>query len=161
MGSVKETVLYILLGILIAWCINLGLSLALSTDMPVVAVESDSMVPAFHKGDILVLKGVLAEEFKVNDTIVYSVANRTVPIVHRIIKINPDGSFQTKGDANPSQFPFEFSVRPEQIHGKMIFIIPYFGWLKISLTDFILPNIIWVIIIIVIILFIYYRKGVI
>ena len=143
-GAVS-TALYIVLGIALAFGVNQGMAFALQTDMPVVAVESNSMVPTFYKGDLLVLQGVPPEQLLVGDIIVFVPEGRTIPIVHRIIDKNPDGSFQTKGDANSQQLPFEKRITPDQIHGKEIAIIPFLGWVKIGVTEFILPNAIWAI----------------
>ena len=154
----KETVVYIIVGVILAWGINQGMALALSTDMPVVAVESNSMVPVFYKGDILVLQGKSQDELKVDDIIVYSVEGREIPIVHRIVKINPDGSFQTKGDANSGQLEFEFKVPYEKIHGKVITIIPYLGFVKIGVMQYVLPNALYLLIISIIIAVVYYRR---
>jgi len=151
-----SSIFYIVLGVVLAFGINQGLAFALSTDMPVVAVESNSMVPTFSKGDILVLQGVPPEKLNIGDIIVFSPSKRVTPVVHRIILKNPDGSFQTKGDANTGQLPFEKSVKPEQIHGKIILIIPYLGWVKIGLTEFILPNIFLFVIVASLLLFGYY-----
>jgi signal peptidase len=142
---ISTTIVYILLGIILAFGINQGLAFALSTDMPIVAVESNSMVPTFQKGDILILQGIQPDQLKIGDIIVFSSPQHSTPIVHRIIKINPDKTFQTKGDANTGQLPFEKHITPSQIHGKKILIIPYLGWVKIGLTEFILPNILWII----------------
>jgi signal peptidase len=139
-----SSVFYIVLGVVLAVGINWGLAFALSTDMPVVAVESNSMVPTFSQGDILVLQGVPSTNLHVGDIIVFSPPSQATPVVHRIITVNPDGTFQTKGDANNGQLPFEKSVSASQVHGKAILIIPYLGWLKIGLTSFLLPNILWV-----------------
>ena len=140
-----STVLYIILGIAIAFGVNQGMGLALSTDMPVVAVESNSMVPTFYKGDLLVLQGVPPEDLLIGDIIVFIPEDRPVPIVHRIVERNPDGTFQTRGDANVQQLSFEKRIEPSQIHGKEIAIVPYLGWVKISVTEMLLPNAIWVI----------------
>lgn len=154
----NSTAVYILLGIILAFLINQGMALGLSTGMPIVAVESNSMVPTFYKGDILMLQGVPPDRLKVGDIIVFSPKGSaysgiggflssspiTTPIVHRIVKINEDGSFQTKGDANPGQLPFEKSIDAGQIHGRSIFIIPYLGWVKIGITEYVIPNAIWI-----------------
>jgi len=141
MNDTKETILYMLIGVILAWGINQGLAVALTTDMPVVAVESNSMVPIFHQGDILVLQGGEPNSFKVDDIIVYSVPGRPVPVVHRIIKINPDGSYQTKGDANSGQLEFEKYIDPDNVHGRVVLIIPQLGWVKIGMTQYVLPNV--------------------
>jgi signal peptidase I len=136
-----STILYIVFGVLLAFGINQGLALALSTDLPIVAVESNSMLPTFRQGDILLLYG--QESYEVGDIIVFSPSEGATPVVHRIIKINLDDSYQTKGDNNTNQLPFERAIRSNQIHGKVILIIPYLGWIKIGISEFVLPNIIW------------------
>jgi len=159
LGGTGETVFYILLGVVLALGINMVLGQALSSDMPVVAVESNSMIPTFSQGDILIIQGMrdpgdYIDFLKVNDIIVFSVEGRLIPIVHRIIKVNPDNTFQTKGDASMGQHSFEKHIKPEQIHGKVMTIIPYLGWVKIGVTEYVLPfivkNILLVITIIVI-----------
>jgi len=147
-SSFLSTVLYIVFGVVLAFGINHTLAFALSTDMPVVAVESNSMVPTFNRGDILILQGVPPEQLKTGDIIVFSPVSGQTPIVHRVIQINPDGTFQTKGDANTGQLPFEKKISPEQIHGKEIAIVPFLGWVKIGMSEFVMPNILWVALII-------------
>ncbi len=139
-----STILYILGGIALAFLINQGLGIALATDMPVVAVESNSMVPTFYKGDLLILQGTLPEQLGEGDVIVFFPEGSGRAIVHRIIEVNPDGTFQTKGDANANQLPFEKRISSEQIHGKKIAIIPWLGWVKIGVMEILLPNILWV-----------------
>ncbi len=153
-----ETIVYVIVGIVLAWVINQGMAAALSTDMPVVAVESNSMVPVFYKGDILVLQGDAPSDYAVGDVIVYSVEGRSVPIVHRIVKINPDGSYQTKGDANNGQLPFEYHVDGSAVHGKVSVIIPYLGWVKLGVTEYVLPNVIYIILAAVLIGVVYYGR---
>lgn len=125
---------YVTLGIVLAFAANQGLAIALSTDMPMVAVESNSMVPTFNKGDILILQGVPPSELGIGEVIVFTIPGRDTPVVHRVIAKNPDGTFQTRGDANSGQLPFEKSIEPSQIHGKSIATIPYLGWVKIGAT---------------------------
>jgi signal peptidase len=139
-----NSVFYIILGVVLAIGINWGLALALNTDMPVVAVESDSMVPTFSRGDILVLQGVPSQDLAIGDIIVFSPSPQQTPVVHRIIAENPDGTFQTKGDNNSGQLPFEKSVEASQVHGRTILIIPYLGWLKIGMMEYVVPNLLWV-----------------
>ncbi len=158
MNGNKETLVYILIGVALAWGINQGMGVALATDMPVVAVESNSMVPVFYKGDILVLQGRTSEGFEVGDVVVYSVDGRSIPIVHRIVKVNPDGSYQTKGDANSGQLPFEYHVPGEAIHGKVVLIIPYLGWVKLGATEYVLPNIGYLFLAAVVIAVVYYGR---
>ncbi len=131
-GDSLGTIGYVVLGIILAFAANQGLAFALSTDMPMVAVESNSMVPTFNKGDILILRGIPPGELDIGDVIVFSPSEESTPVVHRIIAKNPDGTFQTRGDANSGQLPFEKSIGASQIHGMSIATIPYLGWIKIG-----------------------------
>lgn len=87
----------------------------------------------FKRGDMPIVFGF--EKYKVGDVIVYNEPTQSAPIIHRIIGINPDGSYQTKGDHNPSQNPYEREVRKSQIEGKVIFIIPKVGYFKVLFND--------------------------
>lgn len=159
--EINGSAAYIILGIILAFGINQGLALALSTDIPVVAVESNSMVPTFQKGDILVLQGVDAENLIIGDIIVFEPLVQETPVVHRVIQINDDGTVQTKGDANSKQLPFEMRIQETQIHGKVISIVPYLGWVKIGMSEYILPNLHWVImgaVLIIVLYMIMYNK---
>jgi hypothetical protein len=156
-------VVYGALGIFFAFLLNQGLAFALSTDLPVVAVVSGSMVhdetiavnhyqwlekefdynrsyidswpinSGFLIGDMPVVVG--SKDYKVGDVIVYTVPDQSVPVIHRIVKINPEGTYRTKGDHNPALLPFEYSVSSSQIHGKVIFIIPKLGYFKVIAND--------------------------
>jgi len=155
-----ETVGYILLGVVAAYLLNFGLGLVLGTDLPVVAVVSDSMTHdvtasvrhyeylqekygytqeevdswpitgGFLKGDALVVIGTGIDELKPGDVIVYDIQEQSTPIVHRIVEIDEDGDIITKGDHNPSHDPWA----PTNIHGKAVAVIPFLGWPKLLLT---------------------------
>ena len=99
----------------------------------------------FHAGDMPIVKG--SDEYKVGDIIVYTVPCPVAvslgmlcpeaPIIHRIVKINEDGTYQTKGDNNDNQIPYEHSVKSEWIHGKVIFVVPKVGYFKMMLNKMI------------------------
>lgn len=157
----KQDVLpYIYGGIFLAFLVHLFLGIIFSTSSPVVAVVSSSMEhdqaeithyswleknfgynrtyidswpfsDGFSMGDIPIVRN--SNDYKMGDIIVYD-AGQTAPIIHRIIKINPDGTYQTKGDNNLNQNSYEFSVKGGQIRGKVIFIIPKLGYFKIMAT---------------------------
>lgn len=151
--------MYIVLGIVLAFVINFSLGFVLSTDMPIVAVESSSMVPTFNKGDILVLQGVPTGKASVGDIIVFSVNEQETPIVHRVVAINEDGTFRTKGDANSASLPFETNINPSQIHGRSVMVVPFVGWIKLAITETVIPNAILIITTIVIVGGIYLNRG--
>lgn len=123
------SIIYVFLGFVIAYLMNVALGFALSTDTPVVAVVSYSMVPSLDKGDMIFVTG---GDVKMGDIIIYDVSAYKYPIIHRVIKINPDGTLETKGDNNPGQIYFEHNIKKEQIHGKVLLRVPYLGWVKIG-----------------------------
>ncbi len=155
-------IFYAVLGIVIAFIVNQGLAMALSTDLPVVAVVTSSMVHdqttevvhykwleknmgynrsyvdswpipgGFDVGDLPIVQG--SSSYSAGDVIVYSVPGQNVPIIHRIIKVNADKTFMTKGDHNSNLLNFENRVKPEQVHGRVIFIIPKLGYFKVAVS---------------------------
>ena len=153
-------VTYALLGILFAFIVYHSLGYGLHTDMPVVAVygnsmEHDSSVETDHyqwleknlnysrnqinswpysnglsMGDMPIVRG--EDKYKVGDVVVYFAEGQRAPIIHRIIKINDDGTYTIKGDNNPT--PDRGTVKKAQIKGKVIFIIPKLGYFKIFVS---------------------------
>ncbi|MEM3405388.1 MAG: signal peptidase I [Candidatus Pacearchaeota archaeon] len=82
-------------------------------------------------GDIIVL--TKRGKIKVGDVIVFE-ANQKRPIIHRVISIKEENGkiiYSTKGDANPSQLPFEEKIEEEQIVGKAIIKIPLIGYPRV------------------------------
>lgn len=150
--EIKETILYIIVGIVLAYSINTGLGWALSTEKPVMAVVSDSMEPTFYKGDLVVVKGVDIASLAEGDIIVYynpshmlSVHKREgIYVVHRIVgrqKCGLEVCFITKGDNNATN-PFSDQkagiaapVKGELVKGKVVLIIPKLGWFRVLVSD--------------------------
>ncbi len=85
-----------------------------------------------NAGDVAVIAG--SEEYRVGDIVVFSVPTSKHPIIHRIVMINEDGTYQTKGDHNNVQLPYEYKIEKSQIHGKVIFVIPYIGLIKVFIV---------------------------
>lgn len=69
------------------------------------------------------------EEIKVGDIIAFSIGDRQV--THRVIAINDDNTFTTKGDANNTADMN--NVKPENYRGKTIGSIPYVGYILKSI----------------------------
>ncbi len=120
------SIVYIILGFVIAFGVNTGLGITLHTDTPVVAVFSDSMVPTLLKGDMIIVYG--DKNVSQGDIIVFDVPNFRYPIIHRIYNMT-DGTIQTKGDNNQYVDPWTIDVK--SIHGKAGFRVPLLGWVKI------------------------------
>ncbi|MFX0058696.1 MAG: signal peptidase I [Candidatus Hodarchaeota archaeon] len=124
------------------------LQITLNSETPVVVVISNSMVPKINKGDLLFVRGVDPESIQngteenlEGDVIVFDAQGLWIgapnePIVHRVIdKWETGGTwyFQTKGDANHSPDPAP--VPEDRVHGIVIGMIPFIGWVKIVLAD--------------------------
>ncbi len=124
------------------------LQISFNTESPIVVVISGSMEPKIHKGDLLFVMGVDAEDIKNGtaeeqngDVIVFDARGLWFgapqePIVHRVIdkyNISDTWYFRTKGDANLLQ---DQAPVPEScVIGVVVGVIPYIGWVKIFLTD--------------------------
>lgn len=103
--------------------------------MPV-AVMSNSMLPVFGRGSVVVIKKVEKEDLKnikVGDIIEYSIDNRMV--IHRVIEIvDPEKYiFKTKGDHNKSKD--NKLVTDKQVYGVVEFSIPYIGYLSVWFSE--------------------------
>ncbi len=135
--EIIDTLAYLVLGVVLAVASYAVLGAALQTKNPIVTVVSYSMVPTLTRGDLLVLHGVNVSELatgRENGTIVvYYHAPTNRLIVHRVWKINADGTIRTWGDANPSADPW--NVEPDWIRGKMILRVPYLGYPRLWLQD--------------------------
>jgi len=155
---------YIFGGAFAALTLKFILGIFLSTSVPGVSVLSGSMIhdenievnhyqwleknmgynrsyinswpikDGFLVGDLPIVQG--SNDYKIGDVIVYDVTAQSIPIIHRIIKINSDGTYMTKGDHNYGLLPFEYAVRREQVKGRVIFIIPKLGYFKVIFSWF-------------------------
>ncbi|MFQ5815257.1 MAG: signal peptidase I [Candidatus Hydrothermarchaeaceae archaeon] len=142
--EIKETIIYVFVGLVLATVINQGLGFALETSRPVMAVVSGSMEPTFYRGDLVVVNGIYAEDIEVGDIIVYDNPYRGIPVVHRVIEIKEteDGlEFYTKGDniktnyLSDQQSGIAPPIRQRWIRGKVVLVIPKLGWLRVMLTE--------------------------
>lgn len=53
-------------------------------------IYSGSMEPAFHRGDLLFLTLPRDAPIEINDICVFKLPERTIPIVHRVLKIHEE-----------------------------------------------------------------------
>lgn len=96
----------------------------------------------FKRGDVIVLVKADPLKLKVGDVIVFS-SGKPYPIIHRLIGVGTsDGEpyFQTKGDHNPypghSPDLDELDIKKNQLRGKAVLRIPYIGYVKLIVSDF-------------------------
>lgn len=137
-----STAKYIVIGFVLAVLINQGLGYALQTEKPIMAVVSNSMVPVFAKGDLIVVKGMGCREIEVGDIIVYHNPIRQIPIVHRVVEIDDEDPnnpvFTTKGDNNghtDQSTGISPPVRCDWVRGEVKLIVPKLGLFKVGLIE--------------------------
>lgn len=99
-----------------------------SSGIEALIVQSGSMEPAIHTGSIVVIKN--SPDYVVGDVITFGRTRPgVIPTTHRIVEIKQNGnevSFVTKGDANSSEDMSE--VKRESVIGKVLFSVPYLGY---------------------------------
>lgn len=96
----------------------------------VFAVLSGSMEPEYPTGSLLYVRKVSPDTLVPGDVITFLLEDDT-PATHRITEILTENGvhlFVTKGDAN--EFPDASPVRPENILGKPVFVLPHLGRLS-------------------------------
>ncbi|RMF89147.1 MAG: signal peptidase I [Methanobacteriota archaeon] len=144
--DIKEEVLqtgkYVIIGLVLSVAINQGLGYALHTEKPIMAVVSNSMVPVFYRGDLIVVKGIDCEDIEEGTIIVYQNPFRGIPVVHRVVAIDRDSQgniyFTTKGDNNPhtdQASGISPPVRCSWVRGEVRLIIPKLGLFKVALIE--------------------------
>lgn len=115
--------------ILIFGFLLLGLSFTMGV-LPYspIIIASDSMYPLIKRGDIVVLQKTTLENVKIDDIIEYRLDK--VSIIHRVFETKVDFNHGlvliTKGDNNQA-VDHEY-VTKEQVHGKIIMIVPKLGF---------------------------------
>lgn len=98
-------------------------------NIKVLSVLSGSMESTIHTGSVIVIKPI--NDYKVGDIVTFGKNTKTdIPITHRILESRiQDGQmiYKTKGDANNS--PDGREITKDEIIGKSLFSVPYFGYL--------------------------------
>jgi signal peptidase len=90
-----------------------------------VMVDGTSMVPTYSDGDLILAKA--RDSYHVGDVVTYVVNTSTqpFPVIHRIVKVNGDGSYVTRGDNRDGND--EFHVDNTNIVGASWIRIPHAG----------------------------------
>jgi len=95
----------------------------------ILTVSSGSMEPAIYTGSVVIIKP--ANDYKIGDIVTFNPsAKKETPVTHRIYDIRVEGGqpvYITKGDANESQDVN--GVAKKNVVGKVLFSLPYFGYL--------------------------------
>jgi len=120
-----KVAILICIAIIIAVFLLFYRPVSLAGDTRYEPVFTGSMEPAVSVGSVVVIKPVDPETLKEGDIICFRFSEPT-SITHRIINITNEG-FITKGDANED--PDMWTVKKENVIGKLIITIPYIGYI--------------------------------
>ena len=115
--AIKKIIIFVIVLLLLNMLSGIAIN-AMPTKM--LKVISESMAPAYHKGDLVFFKQA---SYNVNNVVVYKPSTREDLIVMaRIVAKNADGTFKVKGDANTDTNPAldQNSVKADQILGKVV-----------------------------------------
>ena len=104
------------------------------------------MEPAFFKGDILFLNND-PSPIEVGEIVVFKVAGKEVPIVHRIVERNAMANgtelYLTKGDNNPTNDRLGYLyaegqtwLQREEMLGRAVGALPFVGHVTILLNEY-------------------------
>ena len=119
---------YIVIGFLALIAVLLVVSVfPITGNFKIMIVQSGSMQPEIKMGSIVAIRPV--DDYKIGDVITFQIAKNKEPITHRIYDIKVVGGeprYITKGDANNA--PDQREVSQREIIGKVLFNIPYLGY---------------------------------
>lgn len=100
-------------------------------------INGSSMSGSIDLGSVVFAEVVPVSQLEVGDVITYQPPRESGIdhlVTHRIVAIHDDGTFVTKGDANPEVDPWRFRLdRPDQ--ARVTFDVPYVGWVFLTLQD--------------------------
>ncbi|MGA7096511.1 MAG: signal peptidase I [Acidimicrobiia bacterium] len=119
--NVASRMLTVLLLVALALTLVIGYGMLDNRWYRVVAVDGGSMAPTIEMGDLIFIGR--ADQLDIDDVGVFQVDGKVV--THRVVGISPDGSYVTKGDANPT--PDRWSGASVEVVGKYLFRIPLIG----------------------------------
>jgi len=113
-----------------------GLRTFLATDTPLVSVTSRSMRPNLEVGDLVIIQGIPATHIQEGDIIVFNPPEGRGYTIHRVVETqtltNGTILFKTKGDDNPTEDPYW--VPDKNVHGRVLYRIPYLGYIALDPT---------------------------
>lgn len=102
------------------------IALLFCTPLNMAGVIGTSMEPTITENDLVVIAPLAAGEPAVGDIIAFRPQQGMgVAIAHRVVSIEDDGTIRTRGDNLATTDPYH--IRPEEIAGRVVLIIPYAG----------------------------------
>lgn len=117
----------------ISWSAAVAIAPTLLGWKPVV-VTSGSMSPRIRPGDVVVAQPVAADRLGPGTVIVFRAPGGTGLVTHRIVEVAADGSYITRGDANPDHD--STPLRPDGVVGVGRLLVPRVGmpalWIRLQ-----------------------------
>jgi signal peptidase I len=89
------------------------------------SITSGSMSPKLRPGDVVIAVDRGYVPIPIGTIIVFEDPHRGDLVTHRIVAINPNGSYTTKGDANATADPTP--VPRDHVRGSGQWVVPYVG----------------------------------
>ena len=86
-------------------------------------VATGSMSGTIEEGDLIIIKNT--GDYKVGEIVTFFQDGDTIPTTHRIIGVDDEGLWITRGDANNSKD--SRSISSDEIIGEWVMTIPYVG----------------------------------
>lgn len=132
-SKIKPIIIYFTVIVLATVFIPILLGFILSTNHPMAAVSSNSMLPTLTRGDLIFLENTRIDDIKIGDIVGYYNDKNSGFAIHRVVNLT--GNFIiTKGDAN---IVLDNPIHSDYIIGKAVTIngnvikIPYLGYISI------------------------------
>ncbi len=99
-------------------------------------VQTGSMANRYPVGTVIVIQPTDFEQFSVDDVITFRIENTDTVVTHRIISIDEKNqTVQTKGDNNNTAD--NGAIENNEIVGKVVFSVPYVGYVMIFLNTWV------------------------
>ncbi len=126
-----KIILILIVSIVILFALIGGISYISSNGNVVV---SNSMAPALHKGDVVIVDKN-PDDIQVGDILIYKATWFPQPVIHRVIAIKKDSKgnelYEMKGDNLPVSDPE--LVSKNQIISKVVNTIPQIGYMSLRI----------------------------
>lgn len=124
--------------VLVLLFFGLALALPVFFSGKLAIVRSSSMEPVMPAGAMALMMPVDPEEIKEGDIITFEPSwDPDVTVSHRVVEVRTEDGlyFATKGDATEDVDPY--LIPPADVHGKVVFSIPYLGFVMSHALDYV------------------------
>lgn len=97
------------------------------------SVVTDSMEPALKKGDAVFVKKCSFDDISVGDILTVRFSDGSSTFTHRVVEIDRQkGVFYTQGDNSPQK---DGASKGQDIVGKVLFHLPFAGYLSMWISN--------------------------